>query len=271
MKVDALSEHSLYAVSEDTQTLTAQQKTFAADCWIGLLIAIGMFSFWVGTLVLLLPLHMSSISLVWLVVAVLGRTFLHTGLFIVAHDAIHANLISQSRWANDMIGRIAIGLYAFLPYERCRTNHWKHHRHPARVGDPDFHDGIRHHPVYWYLKFIGEYLPIYQLIILLSYWCVISFLLRGAFQISPTNFMVFWILPLFLSSIQLFCFGTYLPHRGHHSESTNIHRAQSSQYPVWWSFLTCYHFGYHWEHHEYPKTPWYRLPAVRSSHRSNSV
>lgn len=43
MKVDALCEHSLCAVSEDTQTLTAQQKTFAADCWIGLLTAIGNF------------------------------------------------------------------------------------------------------------------------------------------------------------------------------------------------------------------------------------
>ncbi|MBD3338449.1 MAG: beta-carotene ketolase, partial [Candidatus Lokiarchaeota archaeon] len=24
------------------------------------------------------------------------------------------------------------------------------------------------------------------------------------------------------------------------------------------------HFGYHWEHHEYPNIPWWRLPAVRS-------
>lgn len=26
------------------------------------------------------------------------------------------------------------------------------------------------------------------------------------------------------------------------------------------SFLTCYYFGYHLEHHLYPNVPWWRLP-----------
>jgi hypothetical protein len=35
-----------------------------------------------------------------------------------------------------------------------------------------------------------------------------------------------------------------------------VHNARSSSMPIWLSLLTCYHFGYHWEHHEYPYVPW---------------
>jgi beta-carotene/zeaxanthin 4-ketolase len=83
---------------------------------------------------------------------------------------------------------------------------------------------------------------------------------------SPLNLVLWWILPLTLSSIQLFIFGTYLPHR--QSESENTHRAWTIDYPLCLSFLSCYHFGYHWEHHEYPRTPWYRIPAIYLKTRS---
>ena len=43
----------------------------------------------------------------------------------------------------------------------------------------------------------------------------------------------------------------------------NPHRARSNGYPPWLSFLTCYHFGYHFEHHEYPYVPWWGLSSVR--------
>ncbi|MEL7193577.1 MAG: fatty acid desaturase, partial [Bacteroidota bacterium] len=26
-----------------------------------------------------------------------------------------------------------------------------------------------------------------------------------------------------------------------------------------WAFLTCYFFGYHFEHHDSPNTPWWKL------------
>ena len=29
------------------------------------------------------------------------------------------------------------------------------------------------------------------------------------------------------------------------------------------SFVSCYHFGYHWEHHVAPHVPWWRLPEAR--------
>ena len=217
----------------------------------------------IGSLSCLLPLPLADISLFWLVLAILGRTFLHTGLFIIAHDAMHRSLVPNHQVANDLIGKFAIWLYAFFPYERCRKNHWRHHRYPGQIRDPDFHDCIHRHPLRWYLKFIGEYLPLSQFIILGSSWGLIFYILNQIFQISLVNFIVFWILPLLLSSIQLFYFGTYLPHRGNEKESSNSHHAHSTNYPIFWSFLTCYHFGYHWEHHEYPNIPWYRLPEIR--------
>ncbi|HBE17161.1 MAG TPA: beta-carotene ketolase [Cyanobacteria bacterium UBA11149] len=225
--------------------------------------AAGIAALGIGSLSFLLPLPLADISLFWLVLAILVRTFLHTGLFIIAHDAMHGSLVPNHKVANDLIGKFAIWLYAFFPYERYRENHWQHHHYPGQIRDPDFHDGIHRHPLRWYLKFIGEYLPLSQFIILGSSWGLIFYILNQIFDISLVNFIVFWILPLLLSSIQLFYFGTYLPHGGNEKDSSNSHHAHSTNYPIFWSFLTCYHFGYHWEHHEYPNIPWYRLPEIR--------
>ncbi|RPH99133.1 MAG: hypothetical protein EHM72_11965 [Calditrichaeota bacterium] len=53
-------------------------------------------------------------------------------------------------------------------------------------------------------------------------------------------------------------------HDAIHAGYDNPHHAKSNDFHPIVSFLTCYHFGYHWEHHEYPGIPWWRLPAVRS-------
>jgi beta-carotene ketolase (CrtW type) len=268
--VDGRVENLLSVVKSNLQKSALRQKISIADSLISLTIALGIIAVWVTSLVVLLPLPLSQISLIWVFLAVLGRSFVHTGLFIMAHDAIHISLVPQSKSINDAIGRLAIWLYAFFPYEECRTKHWKHHRHPAQIGDPDFHDGINDRPISWYFKFMREYLPLRQLGILLSNWGVIWALCSQIWGISLVNYVLFAIVPLLLSSLQLFVFGTYLPHRGHHPHSTNFHRARSSSYPVLWSFLMCYHFDYHWEHHEYPKIPWYRLPTIRYSDRNQT-
>jgi beta-carotene ketolase (CrtW type) len=77
------------------------------------------------------------------------------------------------------------------------------------------------------------------------------------------NLILFWIIPPLLSTFQLFYFGTYLPHRELSEPYTDAHRTRSNDYNVFWSFLSCYHFGYHWEHHEYTHIPWWRLPKIR--------
>jgi hypothetical protein len=48
-----------------------------------------------------------------------------------------------------------------------------------------------------------------------------------------------------------------------------LNGAKSSNYSTFWSFIACYHFDYHWEHHEYPYLPWYSLPIAR--HKNEGV
>jgi beta-carotene/zeaxanthin 4-ketolase len=85
-------------------------------------------------------------------------------------------------------------------------------------------------------------------------------LLLGA---PAVNVFVFWAFPALLSSAQLFYFGTYLPHRHDDDGFVDRHRARSSDYGWLTSLLTCFHFGYHHEHHLHPHLPWWALPAAR--------
>ncbi|MEM9989926.1 MAG: fatty acid desaturase [Pseudomonadota bacterium] len=41
------------------------------------------------------------------------------------------------------------------------------------------------------------------------------------------------------------------------------HRSNTSQFGWLTSLFSCYHFGYHHEHHLFPHEPWWRLPARR--------
>ena len=63
---------------------------------MGILWAIGIFGAWVSSLVGFLRFNVGfqdlHHSLFEVVCMVLLRTFLHTGLFVVAHDAIHSSL-----------------------------------------------------------------------------------------------------------------------------------------------------------------------------------
>ena len=218
---------------------------------------------------LLLPLASAGLSPVLLALTVLIRTFLQTGLFIVAHDAMHGSLLPDSQRWNDRLGRLALGLYACLPWERCRRHHLSHHLAPASPNDPDYHDGQNRSAAAWYLRFMAKYLTAAQMSALLSCWLVsvlLLLLLHGHTPHPLTNLLLFWILPLLLSSLQLFVFGTYLPHRegaAAPASTGDRHHARSLALPRSLSLLACYHFGYHWEHHEYPELPWFQLPQRR--------
>ena len=76
----------------------------------------------------------------------------------------------------------------------------------------------------------------------------------------------FWSVPSILASIQLFVFGTWLPHREEGPAFTDRHRARSSAMSVPVSLLTCFHFGgFHHEHHLHPSVPWWALPGTRAT------
>jgi beta-carotene ketolase (CrtW type) len=246
------------------QMFKLPQRAFKVNDWVGLLVVTIIFSLWIASLLLLIMVSVADFAPVWLFVGILGRTYLHTGLFIIAHDAMHHNLIPHDRHLNDWLGRMAVTLYGFLPYDHCRKNHTDHHRFTSQHKDPDFHGAIAH-PFAWYCKFISEYFPWRSLMVFLMNMSIIFWGLHFALQISFANLMLFWILPLILSSLQLFIFGTYLPHRQIPYNANFLPRLHRNFYTLIWSFLSCYNFGhYHWEHHEYPHIPWYYLPFCRS-------
>jgi len=66
------------------QTFNSLHKTFKTDDWIGLLVFGTIFSLWFASLFALLTISLSDISWLWVTGFILGRTYLHTGLFILA-------------------------------------------------------------------------------------------------------------------------------------------------------------------------------------------
>jgi beta-carotene ketolase (CrtW type) len=198
----------------------------------------------------------------WIVAApllVAVQCWLNVGLFIIAHDAMHGSLAPFRPVLNRWTGRVCLILYAGFSYDRLLPKHFAHHRHAGTALDPDFDEN---HPSAfwpWYVAFFREYFGWRELLVLSAVlW--IYLIVLGA---SAPNMLVFWALPAILSSLQLFLFGTYLPHRHGEVPFDDRHRARSNGYPPWLSLLTCFHFGYHHEHHTHPSTPWWRLPSLR--------
>ncbi|MGB7087859.1 MAG: fatty acid desaturase [Phormidesmis sp.] len=188
-----------------------------------------------------------------------GRSFLHTGLFILAHDAMHGTLMPAYPKVNDWAGRIILALYSFLSFERMSQYHQQHHLTPAQADDPDFYP-TSFWP--WYFQFMRTYIRDGQGATIFWGMSVVFYPLLFVFHVPLLNVVLFWLLPQGLSSWQLFYFGTYRPHRRPPGGHTNVHRAVSSQASPLISFLSCYHFDYHWEHHQYPHLPWYKLPSA---------
>ncbi|MGV3641043.1 MAG: fatty acid desaturase [Adhaeribacter sp.] len=213
----------------------------------GVFIALAILLSWGLCLGFLLQLEVDfSSPLPYL--AMLVQTHLYTGLFITAHDAMHG-VVSRHRGLNKAIGVVTAGLFAFNSYQRLFPRHHQHHRFVATNQDPDYHGG---HFFAWYYSFLKQYITWQQLLLM-----ALTFnLLKLAF---PTeNVVLFWMLPAVLSTFQLFYFGTYLPHRGEHAPD-NPHKSGTQSRNHLWAFMSCYFFGYHYEHHDKPQLPWWQL------------
>jgi beta-carotene/zeaxanthin 4-ketolase len=224
----------------------------------GLVVALLIISLWGVSLISLLNIDVATFP-TWLIsIAIVWQIFLYTGLFITAHDAMHGSVFQQNKKINHAIGSLVVWLYGFFSYRELLKKHWLHHQHPASELDPDFHDGEKKNGILWYLHFMKRYWSWNRFI-----WLTIAYNLATlVLNISLINLVLFWIVPPILSSIQLFYFGTYLPHRQPKEGYVRPHCAQTIVLPIFWSFVTCYHFGYHREHHEYPHLSWWQLPKV---------
>lgn len=224
---------------------------------VGVGLAAAIVLAWGATLALALARPSPPLAVVPLVAL---RTWLHTGLFIVAHDAMHGTVAPGRPRLNAALGALAVGLYALFPYATLAREHQRHHAHPASEDDPDFHDGVHRGFGRWYLRFIGHYLRWPQVV----GHAVVFNVLQHLAGVSQVRLLAFWVLPALASTVQLFYFGTFLPHRAPRDGYRDAHRATSNELGPALSLLTCFHFGYHWEHHAWPGLPWWALPARRS-------
>ncbi len=189
--------------------------------------------------------------------------WLNVGLFILAHDAMHGTLIVGGRRVNAVIGQICLWLYAGFWYRALNGKHHDHHRYPGSDRDPDFNTPPTRNFWRWYLGFFWRYFSWREALFLAAYFYAFVLVL-GA---PMVNLILFWALPAIVSSAQLFYFGTYLPHRPGPDPFADEHQARSNQFPWLGSLLSCFHFGYHLEHHRYPYLPWWRLPEARAPRR----
>jgi beta-carotene ketolase (CrtW type) len=230
----------------------------------GKLIAFTIISLWVVSLGTFLSFDITQFPAWLMAIAAFWQTFLYTGLFITAHDAMHGSVCPQNPKLNRAIGSLCTRLYGLFSYKELLQKHQLHHRYPASDRDPDFHDGIHTNPISWYFYFMMRYWSWRQCIGL----SLIFNLLHFALHIPISNLLIFWVLPPLLSSIQLFYFGTFLTHREPEAGYSTPQRAKTNSLPIFWSFVTCYHFGYHHEHHEFPHLPWWRLPVVYQTRRT---
>lgn len=195
-------------------------------------------------------------------VLIAALSWLSIGLFIIAHDAMHGSLCPASQSTGRKTGTLALWLYAGFSFSRLLPRHHSHHRYPGSAQDPDFAPDTPDNPFAWYGRFMKTYVSTREIVVMLLR--VGLYMLLGA---RVENIVLFFALPGVLSSFQLFYFGTFLPHRHPAGADSggfaDHHRARSNEYGYLASLLTCFHFGYHHEHHLQPGTPWWRLPAVR--------
>jgi beta-carotene ketolase (CrtW type) len=135
---------------------------------------------------------------------------------------------------------------------------------PESEADPDFCPTHNRSVLAWLVRFLRNYLNPAQLSRLIF---VLTLLLLAAqlHQSQPlVTVSVTFLLPLLISTAQLFFVGTYLPHRKEHKQTGHEVSIKSLNLHPFVSLLACYHFGYHREHHNHPQAPWFLLPELRT-------
>jgi beta-carotene ketolase (CrtW type) len=215
----------------------------------GIFVAIGIIVSWLAFITFAFS-YETTLWNPWNIPIVLVLMHLYTGLFITSHDAMH-HTVSSNPKVNDFIGRLCVILYACFSYTKLKYEHHSHHKHVATEDDPDFYDG---NFFLWFAQFMKNYMALRQLVSL----AILYNLIHLIFGVPKLNLTLFWVVPPLLSSLQLFYFGTYLPHKNP-QEINNKYKSRTQPRNFFVGFITCYFFGYHYEHHSKPFLPWWKL------------
>ena len=233
---------------------------------MGLALAAAIFAGWAGLhlyAMFVFDLTWKTLPAALLIGAV--QCWLSVGLFIVSHDAMHGSLIPRGGRLNGIIGGALLFLYAGFGWRKMRAAHFAHHKAPGSAEDPDF--SVRHSTRFWpwYGTFLRRYFGWPSLLfvgtVVTVYWAVLG--------VPVEKIVLLYGLPAIASSLQLFYFGTYRPHRHDGEAFADRHNARSEGFGSFASLVSCFHFGYHHEHHRAPHLPWWRLPAARRAVLAN--
>ncbi len=192
----------------------------------------------------------------------LVQCWLSVGVFIICHDAMHGTLTPGNQRLSAGIATVLLFFYAGFQWRILRDAHHTHHKLSGRAGDPDFDEHNPSHFLKWYGTFFKRYFGWQSLLFVHAvvgvYWLVLD--------IPMLQIVLLYGAPALLSSFQLFYFGTYRPH--HHAADATFadsHNARSEAFGTLVSLATCFHFGYHLEHHRRPDVPWWALPRARAA------
>ena len=222
---------------------------------MGLLIAVSITLIWFSHLVYSLLFVEVNFTDPLFYIHIIMQSYFYTGLFITAHDAMHKT-VSKNKTVNDFIGRATAFMFAGMSYKKLKENHFKHHKYPGGENDPDFYIKSQNFFIWW-CAFLLRYTTVTQLIIMAALFNILKI------WFAEINIWFFWVLPAFIGTFQLFFFGTYLPHKKPHDLKMEPHKARTQNKNHLWAMISCYFFGYHFEHHDSPHTPWWRLYKLK--------
>jgi len=224
---------------------------------MGIVIALVIIFLWFTHLVYSLSFAEVMFTSPVFYVHILIQTYLFTGLFITAHDAMHRNL-SGNKKVNNFFGVLISFLYAGLSYKKLLRNHFLHHKNPAFENDPDFYTGSQNFFIWWGI-FLLRYISLVQIITMAVFFNLLKLIF------NESSIIWFWVVPALLSTFQLFFFGTYQPHKRPHDYLMKPHNARTQKANHIWAMISCYFFGYHFEHHESPGVPWWQLYKLKKT------
>jgi beta-carotene/zeaxanthin 4-ketolase len=233
---------------------------------IGLLFAATLFATWIVVhfwAMFAFTMGWHNWPLVPLIFAL--QCWLSVGMFIVAHDAMHGSLAPGQPRLNSAIGAILLFFYAGFGWKKMRDAHFDHHRHVGSARDPDFNVDNPKDFWPWYAVFLKRYFGWQSMLFVWSVVLVYYFIA----DVPAQNIALLYGFPAIASSLQLFYFGTYQPHRHEEAPFPDHHGSRTNDYGTLTSLFSCFHFGYHHEHHLSPATPWWGLPQRRREYLSD--